>query len=75
MFVRKAPELTPCQPSSQAAIPDMTEGMQARPHWRGCSNLTVVPFANGAGVPQMGRTIPYPAQWKEAPLPQNVVSK
>jgi hypothetical protein len=27
MFVRKAPELTPCQPSSQAAIPDMTEGL------------------------------------------------
>jgi hypothetical protein len=29
MFVRKAPKLTPCQPVSQAGIPDMTEGLNA----------------------------------------------
>jgi hypothetical protein len=32
--------------------------LQARPHWRSASDLTAVPFANGAGVPQMGKNDP-----------------
>jgi hypothetical protein len=44
--------------------------MQARPHWRSGSDLTVVPLANGAGVPQMGKNDPISGRMaSEAALP------
>jgi hypothetical protein len=47
--------------------------LQARPHWRSASDLTAVPFANGAGVPQMGKNDPISGIMAGSPLPQNGV--
>ena len=42
-------------------------------HWRSASNLTAVPFANEAGVPQMGKNDPISGIMAGSPLPQNGV--
>jgi len=47
--------------------------MQARLHWRSASNMTAVPFANGAGVPQMGKNDPISGIMAVSALPQNGV--
>jgi len=47
--------------------------MQARPNWRSGSDMTAVPFANEAGVPQMGKNDPISGIMAGSPLPQNGV--